>query len=143
MSAELDLSPPEVPEPTLLESLLRYGLFLGAIFQLICILAVIIPSSKGHEQVNARDRSGVVFQVNHNPASFFVDGLLCNVQKRMHGIFAHIYYFYVPIVYKQPALGFRIHDTCISQAIHNCLHGNSIRACNRCREVLLFHQLLI
>ncbi|XP_010878988.1 protein MANBAL [Esox lucius] len=50
MSAELDLSPPEVPEPTLLESLLRYGLFLGAIFQLICILAVIIPSSKGQEQ---------------------------------------------------------------------------------------------
>lgn len=51
MSAELDLSPPEVPEPTFLESLLRYGLFLGAIFQLICILAVIIPTSKGHEQV--------------------------------------------------------------------------------------------
>ncbi|XP_061584405.1 protein MANBAL [Cololabis saira] len=50
MSAELDLSPPEVPEPTLLESLLRYGLFLGAIFQLICILAVIFPTSKSHEQ---------------------------------------------------------------------------------------------
>ena len=51
MSAELDLSPPEVPEPTFLESVLRYGLFLGAIFQLICILAVIFPMSKGHEQV--------------------------------------------------------------------------------------------
>ncbi len=51
MSAELDLSPPEVPEPTFLESLLRYGLFLGAIFQLICILAVIFPTSKGHEHV--------------------------------------------------------------------------------------------
>ncbi|KAJ7999427.1 hypothetical protein DPEC_G00194320 [Dallia pectoralis] len=50
MSPDLDLSPPEVPEPTLLESLLRYGLFLGAIFQLICILAIIIPSSKGYEQ---------------------------------------------------------------------------------------------
>ncbi|KAJ8391312.1 hypothetical protein AAFF_G00090990 [Aldrovandia affinis] len=51
MPGDLDLSPPEVPEPTLLESLLRYGLFLGAIFQLICILAVIIPSSKSsHEQ---------------------------------------------------------------------------------------------
>ncbi|CAK6952758.1 protein MANBAL [Scomber scombrus] len=49
MSAELDLSPPEVPEPTFLESVLRYGLFLGAIFQLICILAVIFPMSKGHE----------------------------------------------------------------------------------------------
>lgn len=51
MSAELDLSPPEVPEPTFLESLLRYGLFLGAIFQLICILAIIFPTSKGHEHV--------------------------------------------------------------------------------------------
>ncbi|KTG44325.1 hypothetical protein cypCar_00009592 [Cyprinus carpio] len=51
MSADLDLSPPEVPEPTFFESLLRYGLFLGAIFQLICILAIIIPTSKSHEQV--------------------------------------------------------------------------------------------
>ncbi|XP_036389808.1 protein MANBAL [Megalops cyprinoides] len=50
MSGDLDLSPPEVPEPTLLESLLRYGLFLGAVFQLICILAVIIPSSKTHHE---------------------------------------------------------------------------------------------
>lgn len=61
MSAELDLSPPEVPEPTFLESLLRYGLFLGAIFQLICILAVIVPTSKGHEQVGrhqGKERSG-------------------------------------------------------------------------------------
>ncbi|CAL8339473.1 unnamed protein product [Lota lota] len=58
MSAELDLSPPEVPEPTLLESLLRYGLFLGAIFQLICILAVIIPSSKGHEQEETETADG-------------------------------------------------------------------------------------
>nr|XP_061814658.1 protein MANBAL-like isoform X2 [Nerophis lumbriciformis] len=50
MSADMDLSPPEVPEPTFLESLLRYGLFLGAIFQLICILAIIVPTSKGHEK---------------------------------------------------------------------------------------------
>lgn len=56
MSVELDLSAPEVPEPTFLESLLRYGLFLGAIFQLICILAVIIPTSKGHEQVDPHIR---------------------------------------------------------------------------------------
>lgn len=54
MSAELDLSPPEVPEPTFLESVLRYGLFLGAIFQLICILAIIVPTSKGHEHVCVR-----------------------------------------------------------------------------------------
>ncbi|KAJ8265580.1 hypothetical protein COCON_G00146790 [Conger conger] len=50
MPGDLDLSPPEVPEPTFLESLLRYGLFLGAVFQLICILAVIIPSSKSHHE---------------------------------------------------------------------------------------------
>ncbi|XP_072539267.1 protein MANBAL [Salminus brasiliensis] len=50
MSGDLDLSPPEVPEPTLFEGLLRYGLFLGAIFQLVCILAIILPTSKSHEQ---------------------------------------------------------------------------------------------
>ncbi|XP_051997528.1 protein MANBAL-like [Xyrauchen texanus] len=49
MSADLDLSTPEVPEPTLFESLLHYGLFLGAIFQLVCIVAIIIPTSKSHE----------------------------------------------------------------------------------------------
>ncbi|XP_015249588.1 protein MANBAL [Cyprinodon tularosa] len=58
MSAELDLSPPEVPEPTLLESILRYGLFLGAIFQLICILAVIFPSSKSNEQEETDSTEG-------------------------------------------------------------------------------------
>ncbi|KAL6112561.1 manbal [Pungitius sinensis] len=58
MSAELDLSPPEVPEPTFLESLLRYGLFLGAIFQLICILAVIFPTAKSHEQEETESTEG-------------------------------------------------------------------------------------
>lgn len=48
MASDLDFSPPEVPEPTFLENLLRYGLFLGAIFQLICVLAIIIPV-KSHE----------------------------------------------------------------------------------------------
>ena len=58
MSAEMDLSPPEVPEPTFLESVLRYGLFLGAIFQLICILAIIFPISKGSEHVGVhRDKT--------------------------------------------------------------------------------------
>lgn len=62
MSADLDLSTPEVPEPTFLESILRYGLFLGAIFQLVCILAVIvIPTSKGDEQVS------VLTQPDHSP----------------------------------------------------------------------------
>lgn len=56
MSGDLDLSPPEVPEPTFFESVLRYGLFLGAIFQLVCILAIIIPTSKSHEQVTLLDQ---------------------------------------------------------------------------------------
>ncbi|KAG8517813.1 Protein MANBAL [Galemys pyrenaicus] len=49
MASDLDFSPPEVPEPTFLENLLRYGLFLGAIFQLICVLAIIVPLPKSHE----------------------------------------------------------------------------------------------
>nr|XP_020037393.1 protein MANBAL isoform X2 [Castor canadensis] len=51
MASDLDFSPPEVPEPTFLENLLRYGLFLGAIFQLICVLAIIIPVPKSHEEM--------------------------------------------------------------------------------------------
>ncbi|XP_045837752.1 protein MANBAL isoform X2 [Meles meles] len=50
MASDLDFSPPEVPEPTFLENLLRYGLFLGAIFQLICVLAIIVPVPKSHEE---------------------------------------------------------------------------------------------
>ncbi|KAK2857818.1 hypothetical protein Q7C36_005737 [Tachysurus vachellii] len=57
MSGDLDLSPPEVPEPTFFESVLRYGLFLGAIFQLVCILAIIIPTSKSHEQEETSEPS--------------------------------------------------------------------------------------
>ncbi|KAM9590174.1 protein MANBAL isoform 3-T3 [Trichechus inunguis] len=49
MASDLDFSPPEVPEPTFLENLLRYGLFLGAIFQLICVLAIIVPVPKSYE----------------------------------------------------------------------------------------------
>lgn len=49
MASDLDFSPPEVPEPTFLENLLRYGLFLGAIFQLICVLAIIVPIPKSQE----------------------------------------------------------------------------------------------
>ncbi|XP_053309441.1 protein MANBAL [Spea bombifrons] len=49
MPEPLDLSPPEIPEAGLFETLLRYGLFCGAIFQLICVLAIIFPGSKGHD----------------------------------------------------------------------------------------------
>ena len=52
MASDLDFSPPEVPEPTFRENLLRYGRFLGAIFQLICVLAILIPVPKSHEAVS-------------------------------------------------------------------------------------------
>uniref|UniRef100_A0A8C5RAL6 SRC proto-onco, non-receptor tyrosine kinase n=1 Tax=Leptobrachium leishanense TaxID=445787 RepID=A0A8C5RAL6_9ANUR len=49
MIEPLDLSPPDIPEPSFMETLLRYGLFCGAIFQLICILAIIFPGSKAQD----------------------------------------------------------------------------------------------
>ncbi|KAK2109944.1 hypothetical protein P7K49_009690 [Saguinus oedipus] len=56
MASDLDFSPPEVPEPTFLENLLRYGLFLGAIFQLICVLAIIVPIPKSYEAAHEESR---------------------------------------------------------------------------------------
>ncbi|OXB58937.1 hypothetical protein ASZ78_012201, partial [Callipepla squamata] len=53
MAAELHFSPPEIPEPTLMENVLHYGLFFGAIFQLICVLAIILPVSKAHKTVSS------------------------------------------------------------------------------------------
>lgn len=52
MAAELDFTPPEIPEPTLMENILHYGLFFGAIFQLICVLAIILPIPKSHKTVS-------------------------------------------------------------------------------------------
>lgn len=50
MAAEVHgFSPPEIPEPTLLENVLRYGLFFGAVFQLVCVLAIILPVSRSPE----------------------------------------------------------------------------------------------
>ncbi|XP_053107158.1 protein MANBAL [Hemicordylus capensis] len=49
MAAELDFSPPEIPEPTFMENILHYGLFFGAIFQLICVLAIILPIPKSYK----------------------------------------------------------------------------------------------
>uniref|UniRef100_A0A8V0ZU16 MANBL protein n=1 Tax=Gallus gallus TaxID=9031 RepID=A0A8V0ZU16_CHICK len=50
MAAEVHgFSPPEIPEPTLLENVLRYGLFFGAVFQLVCVLAIILPVSRSHK----------------------------------------------------------------------------------------------
>lgn len=51
MAAELHFSPPEIPEPTLMEKVLRYGLFFGAVFQLLCVLAIILPASTSPKTV--------------------------------------------------------------------------------------------
>ncbi|XP_037534761.1 protein MANBAL [Nematolebias whitei] len=64
---ELDLSPPEVPEPTFLESILKYGLLLGALFQLICILAIIFPTSKSHEQEEKETTDGKTVEPMKKP----------------------------------------------------------------------------
>lgn len=53
MAAELDFTPPEIPEPTVMENILHYGLFFGAIFQLICVLAIILPIPKSHKTVSS------------------------------------------------------------------------------------------
>ncbi|XP_073539945.1 protein MANBAL [Phyllobates terribilis] len=60
MPEPLDLSPPDIPEPTFLETLLRYGLFCGAIFQLICILAIIFPGSKSQEMDNETPEAKII-----------------------------------------------------------------------------------
>nr|XP_056701362.1 protein MANBAL [Euleptes europaea] len=49
MATELEFTPPEIPEPTFMENILHYGLFFGAIFQLICVLAIILPIPKLHK----------------------------------------------------------------------------------------------
>ncbi|NWJ08241.1 MANBL protein, partial [Crypturellus undulatus] len=52
MAAELEFSPPEIPEPTFMENVLRHRLFFGVIFQLIYLFAVILPVSKSHKTVS-------------------------------------------------------------------------------------------
>lgn len=52
MAAKGHLSPPEIPEPTLEENVLRHGLFFGAVLQLLCVLAVIVPVSKSRKPVS-------------------------------------------------------------------------------------------
>ena len=47
--------PPLFPEELWYETLLRYGLYVGAVFQLICILAVIVlpPLKEGSDGLTA------------------------------------------------------------------------------------------
>uniref|UniRef100_A0A8C4R896 Protein MANBAL n=1 Tax=Eptatretus burgeri TaxID=7764 RepID=A0A8C4R896_EPTBU len=51
MDPLLDLTPPEVPETTLVEQLLHYGLLLGAAFQLVCILSLLVLPANSTEPV--------------------------------------------------------------------------------------------
>ncbi|POI30793.1 hypothetical protein CIB84_005455 [Bambusicola thoracicus] len=46
MVAEMDFSSPETPESTVMDNVLHYELFFGAIFQLTRILAIILLISK-------------------------------------------------------------------------------------------------
>ena len=40
----------EIDQPTLLDTVLQYGLFVGAMFQLVCVFAVVlIPQTKSEE----------------------------------------------------------------------------------------------
>uniref|UniRef100_A0A8W8LVD8 Protein MANBAL n=1 Tax=Magallana gigas TaxID=29159 RepID=A0A8W8LVD8_MAGGI len=49
----------EIEEPTLFENILHYGLFVGAIFQIICILAVIfIPKSESEQDSEEELKQG-------------------------------------------------------------------------------------
>uniref|UniRef100_A0A8C2TUX4 Uncharacterized protein n=1 Tax=Coturnix japonica TaxID=93934 RepID=A0A8C2TUX4_COTJA len=45
MAAERHFWPPEIPEPTLMENVLRHRLFYGSVLQLVCVLAIILPAS--------------------------------------------------------------------------------------------------
>ncbi|XP_048785791.1 uncharacterized protein LOC125686144 isoform X4 [Lagopus muta] len=59
MAAEVHFSPREIPEPTLMENVLRSGLFFGAVFQLVCVLAITLPVPKCPETtVEARNGVG-------------------------------------------------------------------------------------
>lgn len=51
--------PPLFPEELWYEVLLRYGLYVGAVFQLICILAVIVlpPLKEGSDGLTTNDES--------------------------------------------------------------------------------------
>uniref|UniRef100_A0A8V0ZP43 Mannosidase beta like n=2 Tax=Gallus gallus TaxID=9031 RepID=A0A8V0ZP43_CHICK len=69
MAAEVHFSPPEIPEPTLLENVLRYGLFFGAIFQLLCVLAIILPVSKSPEADSVGSESKTLEAVKKPKAS--------------------------------------------------------------------------
>ncbi len=53
------------PQEEWYEQLLRYGLYVGAAFQLVCILAVVVfpPSSSDQADEN---NSGVSFLTSHN-----------------------------------------------------------------------------
>lgn len=49
-----------VDEPTLVDSILFYGLFLGAIFQIVCILSVVFVPKSTEEQVRNWFRQNIV-----------------------------------------------------------------------------------
>uniref|UniRef100_A0A2K6K662 Uncharacterized protein n=2 Tax=Rhinopithecus TaxID=542827 RepID=A0A2K6K662_RHIBE len=67
MASDLDFSPPEVPEPTFLENPPQYGLFLGAIFQLICSHEEDAEPSEPRSAEVTRKPKATVPSVNNRP----------------------------------------------------------------------------
>ncbi|KAL5013242.1 hypothetical protein ScPMuIL_007512 [Solemya velum] len=58
----------EIDEPTLLDNFLHYGLLLGAVFQLVCIFAVIwLPKSEPEQEVAMETQSATTTHPQHAP----------------------------------------------------------------------------
>lgn len=59
---------PSLTETTFLDEMLKYGLFLGAIFQIVCIGAVIfVPSRDDRREGDSSDEDGSEHGSPHTP----------------------------------------------------------------------------
>ncbi|XP_048822261.1 uncharacterized protein LOC125702693 isoform X2 [Lagopus muta] len=89
MAAEVRFSPPEVPEPTLMENVLRSGLFFGAVFQLVCVWAITLPVPKCPEtNIEACEwlRNGVGAQGSNGAMGACVTTFLSGPCKDWHSL---------------------------------------------------------
>jgi len=60
---------PSLTETTLFDSVLKYGLFVGAIFQMMCIAAVIfVPSKDDRKEGDTSDEDGSEHGSPHRPS---------------------------------------------------------------------------
>ncbi|XP_047735786.1 protein MANBAL-like [Hyalella azteca] len=59
---------PSLTETTLMDEVLKYGLFLGAIFQMMCIAAVVfVPSKNEKREGDSSDDDGSEHGSPHTP----------------------------------------------------------------------------